>query len=82
MPFAILPRYTVTYDGNIVMKYLKGASLEGISLMMLSRKLATLLYFLTGQRDQSINEIDINFMYKDKKNIVFYIPTIFKTNIP
>ena len=73
------PRYTVTYDADIVLKHLSTISLENITLKKLSYKVATLLCFLTGQRDQSINEIDIEYMYKDDKQLIFYIPAILKT---
>ena len=77
-----LPRYTVTYDADIVLKHLSRISLENITLKQLTLKTVTLLCFLTGQRDQSINEIELNYMYKDEKQLVFYIPTILKTTTP
>ena len=77
-----LSRYTVTYDASIVLRHLRTITLDAISLKQLSYKIVTLLCFLTGQRDQSINEIDIDFMYKDDKQLVFYIPTVLKTTTP
>ena len=40
-----LPRYTVTYDANIVLNHLRTITLQSISLKQLSGKIVTLLCF-------------------------------------
>ena len=77
-----LPRYTVTYDVNVVLKHLKNIDMNNISLKQLTLKVVTLLCFLTGHRDQSLNEIDLKSMFKDNQKIVFYIPAILKNTTP
>ena len=72
-----LPRYTVTYDVNIVLKYLKTITTK-MTFKQLTYKVVMLLCLLTGHRDQSINEIDIKFMHKDENQMVFYIPVMLK----
>ncbi|XP_062571921.1 uncharacterized protein LOC134233885 [Saccostrea cucullata] len=48
-----LPRYNVTWDVNIVLKYLKSLSpLSSLSLLQLSRKLVMLLALLSGKGDK------------------------------
>ena len=55
-----LPRYNVTWDVNIVLKYFKSLSpLSSLSLLHLSRKLLMLLALLSGQRGQTLHLIDI-----------------------
>ena len=40
-----LPRYTVTYDANIVLKFLRSIPLENITIKQLTQKVVTLLWF-------------------------------------
>ena len=77
-----LPRYTVTYDAAIVLRHLSTIPLQNISLMSISQKLATLLCLLTSQRDQSLHELNIDYLYIDNIKMVFYIPAILKTTTP
>ena len=76
-----LPKYTVTYDPDIVLDYLR--TVTDMTLKSLTLKLTTLLCFLTGQRNQTINSLDIDYMHdeetEDADRIVFYIPKIVKT---
>ena len=72
-----LPKYTVIYDPQIVLDYLK--TITDMNLKTLTLKLTTLLCFVTGQRNQTINSLDIDFMYDDgDEKIIFYIPNILK----
>ena len=75
---SLLPKYTVTYDADVVLKYL-AAMPRTMTLKQITYKVATLLCFLTGQRNQTINVLDINFMHEDTDRIVFYLPIILKT---
>ena len=77
-----LPKYTVTYDAGVVLDYLRGIPLENITLKMLSHKLVTLMCFLTGQRDQTLNSLDMNFMHRTEEKYIFYLPTLLKTSTP
>ena len=75
-----LPRYTVTFNPQIVLEHLR--SQKSMTLKQITYKIATLLCFVTGQRDQSINEIDTDYKYEDEEKMVFYIPTVLKTTTP
>ena len=78
-----LPRYTVTYDVNIVFNYLRTLPpIPLISLKELTMKVSTLLCLLSGHRAQSIHCLHIDFMYRDAEKIAFYIPKILKNTTP
>ncbi len=73
-----LPKYTVMYDPQIVLDYLK--TVTNMTLKTLTLKLTTLLCFVTGQRNQTIHSLDISYMHDDgDEKIVFFIPNILKT---
>ena len=56
-----LPKHVVTYDLNIVLKYMDSLTLnKDLSLKLLTKKLCTLLCFLSGQRIQSIEKLKID----------------------
>ncbi len=76
-----LPKYTVTYDAEVVLNHL-ALMPRTMTLKQVTHKVATLLCFLTGQRNQTINELDIDFMHAGSDGLVFYIPTILKTTTP
>ncbi len=60
-----LPRYTATWDINIVLDYLKSKKqfpLSQLSLKELGERLAILLAITTGKRGQNLNLLDTNFM--------------------
>ena len=78
-----LPRYTVTFDVNVVLSYLKhmGQSRD-ISLQLLSYRLVTLFCLLTGHRDQTIASLDISQMILTSERVVFNISSIQKTTRP
>ena len=77
-----LPRYTVTYDAKAVLMHLSSLSLQNITLKQITQKTATMLCLLTSQRDQSLHELDINYLHIDDTKMVFYIPAILKTTTP
>ena len=72
-----LPKYTVMYDPEVVLNYLR--TITDMTLKSLTLKLTTLLCFLTGQRNQTINSIDITHMHEEDDRIIFYIPDVLKT---
>ena len=74
-----LPKYSITYDPDIVLKYLSKQT--DMDLKQLTFKLTTLLCLLTGQRNQTINSLDTDYMKVDEDGdrIIFLIPKILKT---
>ena len=74
------PKYMVTYDPDIVLRYL--SNLTDMNLKQLTLKLTTLLCLLTGQRNQTIHSLDIKYMHEEDERIIFFIPTILKTTKP
>lgn len=78
-----LPKYTETYDVKVVLDYLKTIQTSILTpLKELSMKLATLLCLLSGQRNQTLAALDINFMNVTDSFCHFYIPAILKTTKP
>ena len=75
-----LPRYTVTYDANVVLEYLRNQTV--MTFKQLTLKLATLLALLTGSRNQTLNSIDIDYIFTDSERMVIYIPEVLKTTTP
>ena len=58
----------VTWDVNVVLKYLKGLSpLESLSLLQISQELLMLLLFLSGQRRQTIHLMDIKKHFYNRR---------------
>jgi len=78
-----LPRYVSTFDTNQVLCYLNTIQTSLLTpVKELSHKLAMLLCLLSGQRNQSISALDINFMHLSDTECMFYIPTPLKTTRP
>ena len=76
-----LPRYNVTWDLNVVLKYLKGLSpLESLSLLQISQKLLMLLLLLSGQRGQTIHLMDIKNIFITKDNVKIVIGDLLKNS--
>ena len=75
-----LPRYTSTWDTNIVLAYLE--KLKTNTLRALTFKVATLLALLAGQRVQSLSLLDIEFMTKSDQSYVFKITDLVKQSRP
>ena len=75
-----LPKYTVIYDTNIVLCYMKSLPPNAqLLLEMLTKKLCMLLCLLSGQRGQTITYLNLDFMHKDDTSYTFYIPKVLKT---
>ena len=70
-----LPKYTTTWDPDIVLNYSN-------SLKQLSHKFATLLCLLPGQRHQTISKLPINHMALTNDKCTFYVDAILKTITP
>lgn len=77
-----LPRYTLTWDVGVVLKYLEGMADTDLSLKQLTLKLTTLLCLLTGQRCQTLSKLDISYMQKLSDRYIFTINTNIKTSKP
>lgn len=78
-----LPRYTVIYDVDIVLKYITSLPPNNkLLLEELTKKLTTLLCILSGQRAQSISSLSLKFMHVSNTEYVFYIPKVLKTTTP
>ena len=78
-----LPKYTETYDVKVVLDYLTTIQTSILTpLKELSMKLVTLLCLLSGQRNQTLAALDMDFMNITDSYCHFYIPTILKTTKP
>lgn len=76
-----LPRYNVTWDVNIVLKYLKSLSpLSSLSLLQLSHKLVVLLALLSGQRGHTLHLIDIRNIHFQENSVKIVIGDMLKTS--
>ena len=76
-----LPRYTVTYDLAKVLQFISNSYSE-TSLEFLTKKLATLMCILSGQRSQTMSLLNINYMHLDESHCIFYIASLLKTTRP
>ena len=78
-----LPRYGVTWDVDIVLRYLKSQSPpDALGLRALSCKLATLLVLLTGHRGQSIHSLNLQAITCSANRLVLRFDTLLKTSRP
>jgi len=76
-----LPRYTTTYDVEVVLQYLKSLGDE-LTLCNLTLRLATLMCILSGQRSQTLMSLSIKSMHIDKEKCVFFVNKILKQTRP
>ena len=79
-----LPRYTSTWDVNIVLNYLRGvAPSKSLSLKQLTLKTAALLLLLSSHRGQTIMNFKIGSKMELRNNSVcFHIDDLLKTSKP
>ncbi|CAC5371905.1 unnamed protein product [Mytilus coruscus] len=78
-----LPRYIITWDVNIVLKFLKDLpSLDTISLKFLTYKLVMLTALVTGQRCQTLRFLDLNYYDVVGDNVCFRIMNLLKQSRP
>ena len=69
-----LPRYSETWDANVVLDYIAGLSQpEDQDLKMLTYKTVMLLALLTGQRRQTLHALDITNMDLMGKSVPFLL---------
>ena len=74
-----IPKHVVTYDPNIMLKYIDSLPInKDLSSELLIKKLYALLYFLSGQRSQSIGKIKIDKSVISHGTYTFYFDTVLK----
>ena len=68
-----LPRYSTTFDVNIVLKYVKSfGESNDLPFKSLSYRLATLFCLLSGQRCQTICSLDVrHIVFSDERVMIF-----------
>ena len=78
-----LPKHTVTFYHDVILKYTNHLPKnKHLNLEILTKKLATLLFLLSRQRPQSIQEIRLNYASVKNGKCEFYIPRVLKTSKP
>ena len=78
-----LPKTNVTWDPKIILDFLKKLSpVRSISLLNLSKKLATLLWLLAGQRGQSLEFIDLRNLTLTEHSVKIRFGDVLKTSRP
>ena len=78
-----LPKYRVTYNLDVILKYLNQLPKnEQLNLEVLTKKLATVLFLLSRQRSQSIQKCRLDYASFQNDKCEFYIPTVLKTSRP
>jgi len=78
------PKYSHAWDVSIVLKYLLTLSpLHSLNLKMLTHKLAMLLALVTGQRCQTIVNLDLNCLSESSDSeLIFTFDTLLKHSRP
>ena len=78
-----LPKYTVTFDVDIVFTYLQGLPHpESVALKELSMRVATILCILSGQRSQTLSVLSTTFINHPDNKIIFPITSLLKQSRP
>lgn len=78
-----LPRYTETWDVNLVLNFLKSMdSYDVISLKHLTYKLVTLIALCTGQRCQTLSSLELSNMTVVNGSVYFNIRNLLKQSRP
>ena len=78
-----LPKYTVTYNAQIVLQHMtRMPPLAQLTLPEVTKKLATLMALLSGQRAQTLYALDITYMHITPERVIFYISELLKTSRP
>uniref|UniRef100_A0A1Y1M5M3 Tyr recombinase domain-containing protein n=1 Tax=Photinus pyralis TaxID=7054 RepID=A0A1Y1M5M3_PHOPY len=74
------PRYNYTWDPSIVLTYVKSMSNETLSLQDLTYKLAILIALATGQRVQTLANIEVENIIINENRVEVKIPKKLKTS--
>jgi integrase len=76
-----LPRYSYTWDVNIVLRYIKSLGPNNeMSLKQLTIKLVTLVALLSGQRCQTISMLDLDHVDVTSSAVTFSVVGLTKTS--
>ena len=77
------PKYTYTWDTDILLRYLKELSgNEALTFKLLAHKTATLLTLLTGQRVSTIPLFDTEHMDLQDHQVIFHMSELLKHSRP
>ena len=75
-----LPRYVTTWDVTKVFTFIKSKpTFTNCDLKTLSHRLAILLCLTTGQRDQTIQCLNLDYIKISSDNVVLFVPETLKT---
>ena len=78
-----LPRYVTTWDVTKVFTFIKSKpTLTNCDLKTFSHRLAILLYLTTGQREQTIKCLNLDYIKISSDNVVLFVPETLKTTRP
>ena len=78
-----LPRYVTTWDVTKVFTFIKSKpTLTNCFLKTLSHRLAILLFLKTGQRDQTIKCLNLDYIKISSEKVVLFVPETLKTTRP
>ena len=78
-----LPRYSTTFDVNIVLKYLKSlGESNDLPFKSLSYRFATLFCLLSGQRCQTICSLDVRHIVFSNERVMIFVNSCVKTTRP
>ena len=79
----VLPRYVTTWDVTKVFTFIKSKpTLTNCDLKTLSHRLAILLCLTSGQRDQTINCLNLDCIKISSDKVVLFVPETLKTTRP
>lgn len=76
----VFPRYSTTWDTNIVLDYLNNVNNDSASLELLTKKLTMLLALSSGQRTQTLSLIKVCDIKSFNDKIIITITSIIKTS--
>ena len=77
-----LPRYTSTWDMDILLNHVKDFNLSEMTLKHLTIKLATLLAICTGQRLQTLQSLTVSNIHFQQDSFTCVIKSVLKTTRP
>ena len=78
-----LPRYVATWDVTKVFTFIKSKpTLTNCGLKTLSHRLAIFLCLITGQRDQTIKCLNLDYIKISSDKVVLFVPETLKTTRP
>lgn len=78
-----LPKYVITWDTDIMLRYLKSLGPnKRLTIQLLTHKLTMLLLLLSGQRTQTIHLFDVRNMTLTFSRVTFTIGDLLKTSRP